>query len=263
MPPLYVKQVGSCKPNPDIFKFAIDRAKVSSSDAIVFFDGCAASINCGAPSIRFSLFVFRFRSTHAPCRHRIRTVLCRLHRARPRDRPDAGARSAAVRAPHARRPRHAWTTRFTVRTGQMERAPDVRPSDRHRTGHGLSRVRIGRGEAKPLPGFDEKEYVARADSDERSVKELAHEFAAVRHANLWAIRRWAPEDWDRIGNANGKAVSARAIAYIMAGHVRHHMALLREHTASRCSCYGRMVMGASRVAVAPSFPRTAASTRST
>ena len=49
---------------------------------------------------------------------------------------------------------------------------------------------IARGEVKPLPGFDEKEYVARADSDERSVKELAHEFAAVRHANLWAIRSW-------------------------------------------------------------------------
>ena len=87
---------------------------------------------------------------------------------------------------------------------------------------------IGRGEAKPLPGFDKNEYVAHANSDDRSVKELAHEFAAVRHANLWAIRRWEPEDWDRVGNANGRAVSARAIAYIMAGHVRHHVALLRE-----------------------------------
>lgn len=87
---------------------------------------------------------------------------------------------------------------------------------------------IGRGEGKPLPGFDEKEYVARADSEERSVKELAHEFAAVRHANLWTIRRWAPEDWDRVGNANGKSISARALAYLMAGHVRHHIALLRE-----------------------------------
>jgi hypothetical protein len=87
---------------------------------------------------------------------------------------------------------------------------------------------IARGETKPLPGFDEKDYVARADSDDRPVKALAHEFAAVRHANLWAIRRWEPEDWDRIGTANGKAVSARAIAYIMAGHVRHHVALLRE-----------------------------------
>src|SRR5687768_10531010 len=87
---------------------------------------------------------------------------------------------------------------------------------------------IARGEEKPLPGFDEKDYVARADSDERSVKALAHEFAAVRHANLWAIRSWTEDDWTRMGNANGKPVSARAIAYIMAGHVRHHMALLRE-----------------------------------
>lgn len=87
---------------------------------------------------------------------------------------------------------------------------------------------IARGETKPLPGFDEKAYVAHADSDERPIKELAHEFSAVRHANLWVIRRWAPEDWERVGNANGKSVSARALAYIMAGHVRHHLALLRE-----------------------------------
>ena len=87
---------------------------------------------------------------------------------------------------------------------------------------------IARGEAKPLPGFDEKDYVARAGSDERPVKELAHEFAAVRHANLWTVRRWTDEQWGRVGNANGHPVSVRAIAYIMAGHVRHHLAVLRE-----------------------------------
>jgi hypothetical protein len=87
---------------------------------------------------------------------------------------------------------------------------------------------IARGEEQPLPGFAEKEYVAQADSDERSVKELAHEFAAVRHANLWVVRRWSDEEWRRIGNANGGVMSARAVTYIMAGHVRHHMALLRE-----------------------------------
>jgi hypothetical protein len=87
---------------------------------------------------------------------------------------------------------------------------------------------IGRGETKPLPGFDQEVYVARASSDERPVKELAHEFAAVRHANLWTIRRWTDEQWDRAGNANGKDVTARAVAYIMVGHVRHHLTLLRE-----------------------------------
>jgi hypothetical protein len=87
---------------------------------------------------------------------------------------------------------------------------------------------IARGETKPLPGYDQNEYAARADSDERPLKELAHEFAAVRHANLWALRRWTEEEWSRTGNANGYPISARAIAYIMAGHVRHHVAILRE-----------------------------------
>ena len=87
---------------------------------------------------------------------------------------------------------------------------------------------ISRGETKPLPGFAENDYVAQADSDERSVTEMTHEFAAVRNANLWMARRWTPEEWARIGNANGTPISTRALAYIMAGHVRHHMAILRE-----------------------------------
>jgi len=87
---------------------------------------------------------------------------------------------------------------------------------------------IGRGEEKPLPGFDQNDYVAGADSGERSATDMAHEFAAVRHANLWTIRRWTPEEWSRVGNANGHPISARAIAYVMAGHVRHHMAILRD-----------------------------------
>ena len=87
---------------------------------------------------------------------------------------------------------------------------------------------IARGETQALPGFDENEYVARADSDERPVAEIAGEFAAVRQATVLMIRRWKPDEWDRIGNANAKAISARALAFIMAGHVRHHVALLQE-----------------------------------
>ena len=87
---------------------------------------------------------------------------------------------------------------------------------------------VARGETQPLPGFNEKSYAAHANSDERSVKELAHEFAAVRHANLWTIRSWSSDQWGFMGTANGHPVSSRAIAYIMAGHVRHHVATLRE-----------------------------------
>ena len=37
-------QIGLCKPHPDIYKVAIDRAKVSSPEAIVFFDDLAANV---------------------------------------------------------------------------------------------------------------------------------------------------------------------------------------------------------------------------
>jgi glucose-1-phosphatase len=37
-------QVGLCKPHPDIYKVAIDRARVSSPEAIVFFDDLAANV---------------------------------------------------------------------------------------------------------------------------------------------------------------------------------------------------------------------------
>ena len=87
---------------------------------------------------------------------------------------------------------------------------------------------ISRGETNPLPGFAENDYVARANSDELSVTEMAHEFAAVRNANLWIARRWTPDEWARVGIANGAPISTRALAYIMAGHVRHHLAILRE-----------------------------------
>ncbi len=130
---------------------------------------------------------------------------------------------------------HAFADRIAPEDELFRYAPD-KWSVRQTFGHLIDTERImgyrafciARGEGKALPGFDEKEYVAHADSNEQPVKALAHEFAAVRHANLWAIRRWTTNDWDRIGNANGKGVSARAIAYIMAGHVRHHFSILRE-----------------------------------
>ena len=85
-----------------------------------------------------------------------------------------------------------------------------------------------RGETQPLPGYDETAYVARGDSDQRPVTEIAREFDAIRQATVLMIRRWTPDEWGRVGNANGKAISARALAFIMAGHVRHHIAILRE-----------------------------------
>ena len=88
---------------------------------------------------------------------------------------------------------------------------------------------IARGEQKPLPGFEQDDYIRLSHYNERSLANLAAEFDAVRTAHVWSIRHWTPEEWSRVGNANGQAVTARAIAFIMAGHVRHHLRVLQEH----------------------------------
>jgi DinB superfamily len=87
---------------------------------------------------------------------------------------------------------------------------------------------ISRGDRTPLPGFDENAYVASAPFDGQSLKELARDFAALRGANLAVFRHLDPARWALLGSANGSPVSPRALAFIMAGHVRHHQGVLRE-----------------------------------
>ncbi|HEV7517291.1 MAG TPA: DinB family protein [Thermoanaerobaculia bacterium] len=93
---------------------------------------------------------------------------------------------------------------------------------------GFRAFAFSRGETAPLPGFDEKVYVAHSGYDRRSLESLAGDFTNVREANLSFLRRLDAEAWDRVGTANGKPVSVRALAYVMAGHARHHLSILRE-----------------------------------
>lgn len=86
---------------------------------------------------------------------------------------------------------------------------------------------ISRGDQAPLPGFDENDYIAAADYDRQAVSVLAEDFATLRASNLAVLGRLPDAAWANVGTANGNRISLRAIAYIMAGHARHHMGVLR------------------------------------
>jgi DinB superfamily len=87
---------------------------------------------------------------------------------------------------------------------------------------------ISRGESQPLHDFDQNDYMAASDFDQQPLSDLVKEFAVVREANLLPMRRLRDTDWDRTGTASGHPVSVRALAFMMAGHVRHHGGVLRE-----------------------------------
>jgi hypothetical protein len=87
---------------------------------------------------------------------------------------------------------------------------------------------IARGESQKLPSFDEKEYMLSAPYDRIELEDLLSELRLVRLSNIAMLRNLDDQAWMRIGTANDAQVSVRALAFIMAGHVRHHMGVLRE-----------------------------------
>jgi hypothetical protein len=87
---------------------------------------------------------------------------------------------------------------------------------------------ISRGQTAPLPGFDENQFVAESHSNERPLRSLVDELVMVRETNLIVMRTLTADAWQRLGSANNAPVSPRALAYIMAGHINHHLALFRD-----------------------------------
>ena len=89
-------------------------------------------------------------------------------------------------------------------------------------------LRFARGDEAPLPGFDEKPYVEASGYDAWPMEDLLDQFAALRQANLLLIRPLDEAVLRRVGEASGHEVSVRALVAILAGHVAHHLRILRE-----------------------------------
>ena len=89
-------------------------------------------------------------------------------------------------------------------------------------------LRISRGDVTPLPGFEQEEYVRAAGFDRYAIPDLLGEFECLRRANMLAMQHMTETAIDSRGTASGYTVSARALIYMMVGHVDHHMASLQE-----------------------------------
>jgi uncharacterized damage-inducible protein DinB len=87
---------------------------------------------------------------------------------------------------------------------------------------------FARGFDTPLPGFDQNVAVPTAAAEQFSWASHVEDFRAVRAATLTFFRNLPEDAWGRSGVASGNPVTVRALAYIIAGHVAHHMAIVRE-----------------------------------
>jgi hypothetical protein len=87
---------------------------------------------------------------------------------------------------------------------------------------------FARGFEGPLPSFDQDIGAGAARADEVSWGRHVEEFQSVRLATLTFFRNLPAEGWTRSGIASDNPVTVRALAYITAGHLAHHAAILRE-----------------------------------
>jgi hypothetical protein len=99
---------------------------------------------------------------------------------------------------------------------------------------GYRSLRISRGDATALPGFDENTYVANSGSTSRSLQDLVDELLLLRRANLHLFSALDEDAWLRLGAANANPVSTRALAFIIVGHVEHHLRILRDRYEIDC-----------------------------
>ena len=89
-------------------------------------------------------------------------------------------------------------------------------------------LRLGRGDATALPGFEEDDYAASAQADGRSLVDLLADFLAIREATLTLCRSLPEGAWGFKGTTSGKQITTRCIPYIIHGHTAHHLAVIGE-----------------------------------
>jgi uncharacterized damage-inducible protein DinB len=86
-------------------------------------------------------------------------------------------------------------------------------------------LRFARGDQTSLPGYDQEVFMPPFGS--WTTAQLAEDYRAVRQSTITLLRGLPAEAWSRKGTANNVSITARALAYVIAGHELHHMGVIR------------------------------------
>lgn len=87
---------------------------------------------------------------------------------------------------------------------------------------------FARGDNGPLPGMDQDQYVRGAGFDDRQLEDLLSEYRFLRQSSVMLFEGFSEKAGRRRGTASNCEFSARVFAWIIAGHERHHIKILKE-----------------------------------
>ena len=89
-------------------------------------------------------------------------------------------------------------------------------------------LRFARADKTPVEGFEQDDYIANADFNSIKLAALVEELSLLRRANILFFKNLTAEMLVQTGTASNAQVSVRALAFIMVGHIRHHLNILNE-----------------------------------
>lgn len=87
---------------------------------------------------------------------------------------------------------------------------------------------IARGEKQPLPSFDQDEYVKNGKFNLRELSDLTYEYRLLRESNILLFKGFEQSVYSNRGVAAGNEVTVLALMWMIAGHQKHHLNILRE-----------------------------------
>src|SRR5687767_12428454 len=87
---------------------------------------------------------------------------------------------------------------------------------------------FARKDDTPLPSFDENVYADNSKAGNRNWDDLVNEFKAVRRSTEILFRSFDKEQLESGGIASGNPNYVMAIGFILAGHVNHHVKVIKE-----------------------------------
>lgn len=91
--------------------------------------------------------------------------------------------------------------------------------------------RFACNDLRPILGMEQNDWVDNLDYQAPALTDLAIELKCTRRSNYLFLKRVPAVAWSRTGSADGNTLSVRAIAWVLVGHVTHHLEIIRQRLA--------------------------------
>lgn len=89
-------------------------------------------------------------------------------------------------------------------------------------------LRFAREDYTELPGYDENHYAEHCYSNSRTIADMLEEYKVVRQSSIHLYKSFDARVLLNVGIASGGPFSVRVIPFIVSGHQKHHIHIIKE-----------------------------------